>query len=419
MRVIKKTVLLFSAAGALAVFAFSLWGSSCQTLRGAFRGPLVSLRSVDITGVSLQGVDLLCTLELENPNSVDLPFPEIGWDLFINTGSFLSGTVENREPLKARGLTAVNIPVSLGYGDLLNALRSFREQADADYSISLEVRFLLPVLGERVWNFDYQGKIPLVRMIAFRNPSLKIENLDFSGADVVCSLDIENPNPFPLPFPAIDYSYAVRNSGFITGRAEFPGSLAAGKRTPAEIRLRAVFSDLYRSFSSLENAGEAAGLFSLTSLVSLPGYETEKISLEVPGSLPLLRAPVLSFRGISIKNISLSRIDLESGWDLDNPNSFSFDVDNLEYSLLVNGTVWAQGTLAERISAAPGRKAAIPLAVSISSPALVKELTDIITRGADAAYELKGTAAYSSAALGAFSGSSLPFSLSGRTKLRR
>lgn len=409
----KKTVFL-----AAAVCVLFLWAFSCRSMEGGVRAPSVSLRSVDIAGISLEGVDLICRLNVENPNAAGIPFPEIGWELFINASSFLSGAAAGGEPIKARGLTVVDVPVAVSYAEILNTFKSFRGGQNVDYSIALETRFQLPMLGEVVWNFERRGKIPLVRMISFRNPSLRIEKLDFDGADIVCSVDIDNPNPFPLPFPAIQYNYTVRNNDFITGTAEFPGSLAAGGQTRAEIRLRAAFPDLYQAVPALRTVGEAASLLSLSSIVVLPGFERERLSLEIPGSLPLLKVPVLSFRGISVKNIGLSKIDFEFGWDLDNPNGFAFEVDNLEYSLLVNNNVWAEGKLAAKANAAAGRKVSIPAAVSISAPALVKDLTDIITRGTDVNYELTGTAAYSSNAR-FFSGSSLPFNFSGRTKLRR
>ncbi|MDR0641496.1 MAG: LEA type 2 family protein [Treponema sp.] len=411
-----KAVLLCSAV--LAFFVFPLWLFSCKNMEGVVRAPSVSLQSVDITGISLKGVDLLCKLEVENPNAADLPFPKINWELFINASSFLSGTAESREPVKARSLTVLSVPLSFSYEEILSSFKSFKGRQSLAYSITLETRFPLPMLGDVVWNFDHTGRIPLVQMIAFHNLSSRIEKLDFTGADIVCSVEIDNPNPFPLPFPAIDYSYTVRNTGFITGTAEFPGSLAAEGRTPAEIRLRAAFPDLYRVIPALRTVGEAASLLSLSSLVVLPGFEGEKLALEISGSLPLLKEPVLSFRGISVKNIGLSKIDFEFGWDLDNPNGFVFELDDLDYSLLVNGNVWIQGKLAAKTSVAAGRKASIPVVVSVSDPALVKDLTEIITRGTDVNYELAGTAAYSSG-LRLFSGSSLPFSFSGRTKLLR
>jgi LEA14-like dessication related protein len=365
-----------------------------------------------------EGLRLLCRLNVENPNSVPLPFPEIGWELFINSGSFLSGLAEAGEPLKAGGLTVLELPLYLGYGEILDTFKFLKGRESLDYHIDLETRFLLPVLGERIRRFEYQGKIPLLRMITFRNPSLRIEKLDFEGAGLVCSLDIGNPNPFPLPFPAIGYSYTVRNSSFITGTAEFPGSLAAEGSSLAEIRLRVPYSGLYQDFPALRTAGEAAGLLSLDSLVSLPGFGEERFRADLPGSLPLLKEPALSFRGISVKNIGLSKIDFEFGWDLDNPNGFGFWVEDIEYSLVVNNHPWARGKLAGQTDIAPGRKASIPAAVSLSDPAVVKDLTDIITRGTEVGYELSGAISYGSSLRG-FSQPPIPFRLNGRTRLLR
>jgi LEA14-like dessication related protein len=397
---------------------FCLGFFSCQSLGIASRAPSVSLRSVEIAGVSLRGVDLLCTLDVENPNPVAISFPEIDWELFINSNSFIAGMIESDEVIEARKTTVVTIPLNLDYAGLLGTLKSFKGRKDVDYQINIGTRFLLPMLGERLWNFEHTGKIPLVQMIAFRNPVFTIEKLDFNGVDVLVSVDIENPNPFPVPFPETSYNYAVRNSSFITSTVEHPGSLAAGGLSPVNIRLRVVYSDLYRSFSTLGAAAEVPSLFSLSSQLFLPGYDREKISLDIPGNLPLLRPPVLSFRGITVKNISLSRIDLEFGWDVENPNGFNLGIRDQDYTLMVNNNLWAQGKVAGSPELSAGKKTTIPVTVSITTPALVKDLTDLITRGVNVNYDLRGSLTIRSSLEG-FSDTGTPYSLTGQTRLRR
>jgi LEA14-like dessication related protein len=210
----------------------------------------------------------------------------------------------------------------------------------------------------------------------------------------------------------------VRNGAFVTGAVESPGDLAAGGLTALEIRLRVVYSDLYRNFPSLRDAGEAACLLSLSSLVSLPGLGEERLSLDIPGSLPLLKEPVLSAGGIAVKNIALSRIDLEFGLDADNPNGFGFGLERLEYQLLVNDRPWAGGVVNPGVELAAGRKTAIPITFSIDSPALVKDITDLITRGMDVAYKVTGNMTLNSGLRG-FSASPVPVALTGRARLRR
>ncbi|MDR0400130.1 MAG: LEA type 2 family protein [Treponema sp.] len=412
----KKALLLCPAAGIAALCILMLANSGCRTLEEAFREPLVSPGPLDITNLSVEGAELLCRIELENPNAIDIPFPEIGWEFFIEGRSFLSGRVGKGETLGARDSAAVDVPLSLGYEEMLDALGSLAGGGNADYCLSLEARCMIPALGERLWHFERRGKIPLPRMIVLRNPSLRIASLDFEGVDLICSLDIDNPNPFPLPFPEIHYHYAVQGGGFITGIAEFPGSLAAERRSPAEIRLRVAYSDLYRTFPALRNRGEAADLLSLALSVSLPGFGEEQCSLDIPGSLPLLKVPVLRFRGIGVKNIGPSGVELALDWDLENPNGFSLGVADLACSLSLNNAPWSEGKGAAALDIAPGGKASVPAAVFIDDPRAVRDLAGLISRGTDAVYSIRGTVVYT--LLPGFSSVPVPFSFNGRTRLR-
>ncbi|MDR0670264.1 MAG: LEA type 2 family protein [Treponema sp.] len=408
----------YFAAGTLMMLAVCLSGSSCRTLEAAFSQPEVSLRSVDIADINLGGIQLLCSLEVVNPNLVNIPFPEIGWEVFINGSSFRSGAVPEGEAIGPGAVEILDIPLDLAYTALAGVAGPPGRADEIAYQIVLETRFLLPLRGEWIANFEHQGNLPLARMISFRDPSFEITNLDFSGMDVNFSLNVNNPNPFPIPFPGISYNYEVRNNGYITGMAEHPDTLPAGTASPVNIRLRIDYLDLYRSFSVLKTIGETACLLSLSSRVVLPGFGETRLSLDIPGVLPLLKAPVVSFKGISVKNITLSKIDFEFGWNVDNPNIFSFEAENMRYGFLVNDTVWVQDRLVEGpMKIAPGRETVILAAVTIDSPAQVKELTTIITRGKDVSYNLKGAMTISSGPAG-FSGSSMPFDLYGRVRPR-
>ncbi|MDR3146944.1 MAG: LEA type 2 family protein [Treponema sp.] len=402
------------ALAALVLLVICLSASSCRTLEAAFRQPVVSLRSVDIAGISLEEVQLLCSIGIENPNLVDLPFPEIDWEIFIGGASFLSGILSDGETIGPGTSRVLDIPLRLDYAALAGVAGT---RAEIDYQIVLDLRFLLPVRGEWLVAFEHEGKLPLVRMISLRDPAFEVTSLDFNGMDLHFSLNVDNPNPFPIPFPDLSYTCEVRNNVYITGMAEHPEVLAAGSRNPVDITLRIVYADLYRSFSTLKSINEAACLLSLSTRVVLPGFGERRLSLDIPGTLPLLKTPDISFRGISVKNVSLSKIDFEFGWNLDNQNAYSFEAGDLEYEFLVNGAVWIEDRSGGTTKIGAGQKTVIVVAVTISSPSLVKELTDIITRGKDVDYQLSGSLTLSSGPVG-FSGVSMPFDLSGRTRLR-
>jgi hypothetical protein len=93
-------------------------------------------------------------------------------------------------------------------------------------------------------------------------------------------------------------------------------------------------------------------------------------------------------------------------------------VKDLSYSLAVNHSPWASGTVPSAPRLAPDQKTLVPLHFSVNGLALVKEITDIIIRGTDVAYTCGGNMKLGGdlRGLGDFT---IPFSFTGTTKLQR
>ena len=179
--------------------------TTCASLKQFFREPVVSLDSVKLATITMYGADLLCKIKIENPNPVDIPFPEISWELFINENEFIKGKILNNSSLKALGSTVVDVPLSLNYLEAFNSVKSLIGSSEAAYKIALAARLNLPVLGELVWNFEHEGVFPVLQPPRLSNPSFKIDRLDFTKAELLFAMDVENPNEFELPMPKLDY----------------------------------------------------------------------------------------------------------------------------------------------------------------------------------------------------------------------
>jgi LEA14-like dessication related protein len=249
---------------ALAALLLMAAFTTCQTLGAVFSEPRLSLQSVEMTGISFTGVDLLCKVNVENPNPIDIPFPEIDWELFVNANSFIKGVVKNNNAIKSRAQTVVDVPVRATYQELADTVKSLGNSREADYRIALGAKFALPVLGNKVWRFEHAGV------------------------------------------------------------------------------------------------------------------------------LPVLKVPSISFKGIRVKNISLSRLDFDLDWEVENKNGFAMNVKDLSYDLAVNRSQWASARVSDARRLPPDAKTTIPLSFSINGLAMVREITDIITRGSDVSYACGG-----------------------------
>jgi len=292
-----------SAKPFLAVILSTVLFTNCQTISSFFQEPVVSLRSVELAGISFAGIQLLCKVNVENPNPIEIPFPETDWEFFLNANSFVKGIIKNGQPIGSRKTTVVEVPVSFEYLEVFNTFSSLIGKNEADFKVALDMKFNFPILGEKVLSFQHEG------------------------------------------------------------------------------------------------------------------------------ILPLLQAPTLGFAGIKVKNVGLTAIDFDVIWEIENNNNFALNVKELFYDLAVNNSRWASGRVSNSPQIGANRKTQIPLTITINSLSMVRDLTDIITRGTSAAYSCNGNVSLGATLPSLYQGITLgkdmdldvinkPFNFTGTTALR-
>jgi len=278
--------LIITVAALLAVFSLT----NCETLvRAALQEPVVTLQSVEVANFNLDSVQLLCKVRVENPNAYEIPFPETDWNLFINTNSFVGGTVKNNNRLRGNGSSVVDVPVNLSYLELLNTFASLRGSRQVNYKVALGVKFNLPVLGNKVWNFEHEGALPMPQLPTVSRPTIRMENANTTRAILNVTMNVQNPNPFPIPSPKLTYDFLLNRNSFIRGEIENNAPLAASATTPVTFQLTVNYADLFRSFTALRNLFEVPTLLIVTCDLGSPIFGSEPQRFEVSGTLPVLR----------------------------------------------------------------------------------------------------------------------------------
>jgi LEA14-like dessication related protein len=415
---------LFAKAGLIMVVFAALSLTTCQSLSSIFQEPKVSLQSVNIAKLSFTGADFLCKVKVDNPNSITIPFPEIGWEFFVNTNSFVNGILKNNKSLKARNSTVIDVPVSFSYLEVFDTFKSLKGSKQADYRVALAVKIPLPIMGDKVFNFEHKGIFPVLQMPKLTMPAMKFDKLDFTKADLLFTLNVENPNSFNLPSPKLAYDYLVNKNSFVKSTIASTAPLAAGAVTAIPIKISVNYVELFQKFASLRSMGEAPSQLSLKSDFSIPAFANDSFLSEATGSLPILKVPSISFKGVSLKNpnltniANLTKLDFDLTWEVENNNSFAMSVKDLAYNFAVNKTQWASGKASGTPQIPAGRKTEIPLTFSINSLSMVKDITEIITKGTDVADACGGNINLG-AALPALDDFGQPFNFTGTTKLRR
>jgi len=134
--------------------------AGCALYQNLAHPPKVTLHDVQLSGVSLAGANLVFHFQVDNPNSRGMVLDSIGYKLRVNGKPMLEGRHDDRIEIAA-GPSAVELPMTVGYSDLLRIVKGLASSARPMYDIDAEFRFAVPVLGDVKVPLTRHGEIPL------------------------------------------------------------------------------------------------------------------------------------------------------------------------------------------------------------------------------------------------------------------
>jgi LEA14-like dessication related protein len=271
----------------LAVLCVVFILTTCQTVSTILQEPVISLHSLELANINFTDAQILCKVQIENPNVFEIPFPEIGWEIFLNANAFINGVVKNDQSIKARGATLVDIPVSFNFLDVFRTFSSLLGANSIEYKIPLALKFSIPVIGDKIWRLEPQGVLPLPQIPKLSVPTIRIQNANLSMVELVVSMNVENANAFSLPAPKIAFNYMINNTSLLRNSFENRTPLAASSVTPVMFGLAINYTDVFRVLPSLISSSSASTLLDMSVDFGVPAFSGQTFNMQVPGSIPL------------------------------------------------------------------------------------------------------------------------------------
>jgi len=205
---------------AMAVF-LSLTG--CAELlkileQSSIQEPRVECTGTKISGLSFDKIDLLFDLKVTNPNSISIHLSGYDYDLIISDASFLNGQQNNAIDLAANGSSLLQLPISITFKSLFEIYQSVKDADSLRYTLKTGFSFNLPVLGDVRIPVSRDGSFPVVRIPSISLSQIRLNKLNFMGADLKMSIRVQNPNAFSLNLKGLDYKLDVNGSNWFSGK---------------------------------------------------------------------------------------------------------------------------------------------------------------------------------------------------------
>ncbi|MES9992436.1 MAG: LEA type 2 family protein [Candidatus Thiodiazotropha sp.] len=233
------------------------------------------------------------------------------------------------------------------------------------------------------------------RVMEGRKPTAQVEGvrfagLDLTGVDLVFDVGIDNPNPFSIDLTGFDYDLQLFDQSFIKGRQTQGLSLTANSDSNIQLPLRLDFKQLLRSYRQLQVADEASYRLDLGLGFQMPVIGSLRLPVDIEGSFPVPSLPNLKLKSLGVKSLSMQRAELELQLEVDNPNSFSLLLQQLDYDFKLNGVAIAEGLIDKPLEIDRGGAGVVTIPLSVDLLRAGLGLYSALLNRSGLRYELSG-----------------------------
>lgn len=198
-----------------------------------------------------------------------------------------------------------------------------------------------------------QGLEKLVQAPVVRIAEVQMNNINFEAVSLTFDILVDNRNPFGITITKYDYRFSLENTQLFSNEEAQNLVIGAQNQNHVHVPLTIKFSNVFELIHKTKNLDSLN--YSFEGHI-LPGgiLSTFNIPFSKTGSLPNVRIPELSLQGLKITKLSFSGMDIDLIIRLKNPNSFRFDINNLNYNIQIKEIPVASG-FTEKAASIPAK----------------------------------------------------------------
>ncbi len=229
---------------------------SCSALKESIKKPEVAVQKVNVTGISLSGMDVAFVLGVKNPNPLGVSLEGLSYKLDIEDKQLLKGKTQQKLKVAANGSSSLTLPLALAYGDMFDGVSALVKQDKVHYALGGEIDFGLFQLP-----YKSSGTIDLPSLPKVSIGNLGVKRVTLSGVDIEVGLAVKNSNHFPLRFEGVSYDLKIANTAVARGKSLAPVSLGAGKQGQLKLGMSLGYREVGSVIARLKSGGRVPVVF--------------------------------------------------------------------------------------------------------------------------------------------------------------
>jgi LEA14-like dessication related protein len=212
-----------------------------KVIGASFERPRLSFLGWEPREADLEGVTLDLRWRIDNPNAVGLRLQSLDYRLDVEGHQAIAGSAGGGIHVPSRGSAPVDLPVRVRYADVPPLVDSLFGREILGWRISGEAALDTPVGPIRI-PFSREGQVPAPRPPRISLQGLSVHDLSLGGLTLDVRLAIENPNAFPVPLGALDYSLRLGGAEVVAGASHPLAPLPPAKGAVAVLPVHLSFA---------------------------------------------------------------------------------------------------------------------------------------------------------------------------------
>ncbi len=186
--------------------------------------------------------------------------------------------------------------------------------------------------------------LPTVERPTARVESASVTRLTFTDAEITTTIVVENPNAVSITLSGFSYALDVEGVEFLSGDQSEGLEIEAFGESTIELPLQIGFRNLRDTLDAVRGRDEASYAVEVDLQFSLPALGAVTIPVRREGTFPVVRPPAVRVGSLQLDSIGITGAELRLTLEVENPNSFAFSIESLDYAFAVDDRLWTDGS---------------------------------------------------------------------------
>jgi LEA14-like dessication related protein len=208
--------LIALAIVALLIVGFWLWwrapNSSIKSQAQQLK-PELQIASLNITDIDKDKISATSNVVLRNNLPMEVKTNRLDYVIYIDSAKVIEDSYSKPITIRSSDTTAIKLPMEIMFRKIGAVMKKFENKNvdSADYSMKATFQVEVPIAGQRNFTMNFSKRLPALKPLKAKMGDIDVGKLGFKESSIDITLNVENPNAFPMKMKDGKYKFSLDN----------------------------------------------------------------------------------------------------------------------------------------------------------------------------------------------------------------